>query len=70
MEDFNQKRKLMENLRLEKIDFKIKTYKDMGWGLEDKYANLFGEKTITNKNVKSVIKQSKLVICTYPETTF
>lgn len=70
MEDFNQKRKLMENLRLEKIDFKIKTYKDMGWRLEDKYANLFGEKTITNKNVKSVIKQSKLVICTYPETTF
>ena len=42
----------------------------MGWNLKEKYKNLFGEKYLTNKNVKSVIKNSKLIVCTYPETTF
>ena len=70
LEDFKQKRKFMEILNSEKIIFKIKTYRDMGWKLEDKYKKLFGKKSITNKDVKSVIQQSKLIICTYPETTF
>ena len=60
----------MEILNSEKIIFKIKTYQDMGWKLDDQYKKLFGKKTIINKDIKSVIKQSKLIVCTYPETTF
>ena len=70
LEDFKQKKQFMEILNSEKIIFKIKTYQDMGWKLDDQYKKLFGKKTIINKDIKSVIKQSKLIVCTYPETTF
>ncbi len=70
LEDFKQKKKFMENLNSEKINFKIKSYKNMGWCLEEKYKKFFGNKSITKKNVKKVIQESKLVVCTYPETTF
>ena len=41
----------------------------MGWNLKEKYKNLFGEKYLTNKNVNQSLN-SKLIVCTYPETTF
>ena len=70
LDDFNQKLNYLKILRIKNIKFKIKTYRNMGWNLKEKYKNLFGEKYLTNKNVKSVIKNSKLIVCTYPETTF
>lgn len=42
----------------------------MGWHLEERYKKLYGSEKILNMSVKSAIKNSKLLICTYPETTF
>ena len=55
LEDFKQKKKFMEILNSEKINFKIKPYENMGWCLEEKYKKIFGNELIT-KNIKNVIQ--------------
>lgn len=70
LNDFEQKKKLIDILKKNNLDFRIKPYKDMGWHLEERYKKLYGSEKILNMSVKSAIKNSKLLICTYPETTF
>ena len=61
---------MMEDLKKKNIEFSIKTYQNKGWNLEKKYKDKFGDKIICHKDMKSVLNESKLIICTYPETTF
>ena len=51
--------------------FRIKTYQDMGWSQDLRYRDRLNKNVIyENKNLKMAIKESKLLICTYPNTTF
>ena len=74
LEDFNQKVefiKLLNAFKLPKFNFKIRPYRDRGWCLKDRYIDIFGSKIIsTKKTIKAEFSDSKLNICTYPETTF
>ncbi len=70
VKDYEQKVKMMEDLKKKNIEFSIKTYQNKGWNLEKKYKDKFGDKIICHKDMKSVLNESKLIICTYPETTF
>ena len=70
LDDFNQKEKFLNFIRKSNINFKIKPYKNMGWNLGEKYKKLFGEDHIVRKNLKTVISESKIIVCTYPATTF
>lgn len=69
-EDYEQKKLFMKKLNQAKINFFIKPYNNKGWCIKERYINEFGKEKILNKDLISVIKESKLVICTYPETTF
>ena len=74
LEDFNQKVefiKLLNAFKLPKFSFKIRPYPDNGWSLKDRYIDIFGIKTISaQKTLQDDFSNSKLIICTYPETTF
>ena len=74
LEDFNQKVefiKLLNAFKLPKFSFKIRPYPDRGWSLKDRYIDNFGTKIIsTHKTLHHDFSDSKLIICTYPETTF
>ncbi|MAV94732.1 MAG: hypothetical protein CMA31_03480 [Euryarchaeota archaeon] len=74
LEDFNQKVKfikLLNAFKLPKFSFKIRPYPDRGWSLKDRYIDNFGTKTIsTHKTLQDDFLDAKVIICTYPETTF
>ena len=74
LEDFNQKVafiKLLNAFKLPEFNFKIRPYPDRGWSLRDRYIDIFGIKTIsTHKTLQDDFSHSKVIICTYPETTF
>jgi putative transferase (TIGR04331 family) len=54
-----------------KLNFKIKPYQEMGWSLSSRYRDRLNKNVIhENPNLKIVIRESKLLICTYPNTTF
>ena len=54
-----------------KLKFKIKPYSNQGWNLGKKLKKIYGnEKIICDRDYKKYFKNSKLVITTYPETTF
>lgn len=61
----NLKGKLQENVL-------IKPYpNDCGWNLKNRYLNYFGEDKVSKEvNLFKNLLSSRLVICTYPETTF
>lgn len=55
---------IFENLR-------IRPYESMGWGLKERYINEFGLNHIdTVNNYKTFLLKSKILIITYPQTTF
>lgn len=72
LKDFAQKENFINYLGDDVFNkLKIKAYPDRGWDLRNKYLRLVGEEKIDNSS--SIIKtfeKSKLVVCTYPQTTF
>lgn len=74
LEDFYQKVefiKLLNAFKLPKFSLKIRPYPDRGWSLKDRYIDIFGIKIVsTQKTLQDDFLDSKLNICTYPETTF
>ena len=62
--------KLIKGLGLENIQ--IRPYPNSeGWSSTEKYIDEFGEEVISKANsIKQDLMQSKVVICTYPQTTF
>jgi putative transferase (TIGR04331 family) len=54
-----------------KYRVKIRPYPDQGWGLPEKYAQIFGkDKLDLTSTYNQFLEFSKVVVCTYPETTF
>jgi putative transferase (TIGR04331 family) len=74
LEDFNQKVefiKLLNAFKLPEFSFKIRPYPDRGWSFKDRYIDMFGTKILSKqKTLQDDFLDSKLNICTYPETTF
>ncbi len=68
LEDFKQKKDLLNLLKDKNIRFKIKPFKNRGWNLSKKYKYNFGKNSLVNLSTKDLIKKSKLLICGYPET--
>ena len=51
--------------------FKIHPYKNVGFNTRDLYINELGNNKIsTNRNLVSFFKEAKILVCTYPQTTF
>lgn len=51
--------------------FKVRPYSNMGWFTKDRYSDLYGKKIISKKKTLfQDIEVSKLIVCTYPQTTF
>ncbi len=52
-------------------NLKIRPYPNMGWHTKQRYIDKFSDSVIDNsKDYKTFIKNSKILICTYPQTTF
>jgi putative transferase (TIGR04331 family) len=51
--------------------FKVKPYPNRGWNTFDRYTDELGvDKIFCRERIDEVFSQSKIIICTYPETTF
>jgi putative transferase (TIGR04331 family) len=51
--------------------FKVKPYPDQGINTTQKYKDTLGmHHVFTEKNIVRVFEHSKIIVCTYPETTF
>jgi putative transferase (TIGR04331 family) len=72
IEDFEQKTKFINTLNKKAcIDFKIRAFSDQDWSLGNRYADMYGDSILsTNKKIFQDFLQSKIIICSYPETTF
>jgi len=73
LNDFNQKVDFIKKLKSSVYNnLKIRVYPTKsGWDTYSRYIDNFGiEKISTSKSINSDIANSKLVICTYPQTTF
>ena len=72
MDDFEQKTKFINTLsKKARINFKIRPYPNMEWLLGSKYADMYGDAILsTNKTMFQDFLQSKMIICSYPQTTF
>jgi putative transferase (TIGR04331 family) len=72
LEDFKQKVDFIESVSIS-LQNKVKVfpYPHPGWDSRDKYIDLFGEGIISgNKVFNDAIYNSKIIVCTYPQTTF
>ncbi len=70
--DYKQKLDFADNLRpVIKDSLKIKPYPEMGWNIRQRYADDLGpDKISQSKTLRDAICNSKIVVCTYPQTTF
>tara|TARA_Y100000768_G_scaffold333690_1_gene273902 strand:- start:34246 stop:36000 length:1755 start_codon:yes stop_codon:yes gene_type:complete len=51
--------------------FLIRPYSDQGWNFTNKFRKTYGnKKLILGNNYYQYLKKSKIVVCTYPETSF
>ena len=53
-----------------KKKFKIKTHHNLGFNEEKKFIKDLGNEIISKSSYIDFIRKSKVIICTYPETTF
>jgi putative transferase (TIGR04331 family) len=72
MDDFKQKTKFINALNKKaRINFKIRPYPNREWLMGNRYANMYGDAILaTNNKIFQDFSQSKIIICSYPETTF
>jgi len=51
--------------------FQIKPYPNRGWDTRQRFVDILGARRVTNeKKLSRFISSSRVVICTYPQTTF
>jgi len=72
LEDFDQKVVFIENSSaLFNGEVKIFPYSPSDWDIKSRYIDVFGEQIISPyKKFSDVINKSKIIVCTYPQTTF
>ncbi len=72
LDDFKQKCDFINELdKLSRKDFKIRPYPDVGWSFRSRYSDIYGKSIISsNRTLSQDFSNSKLIICSYPQTTF
>jgi putative transferase (TIGR04331 family) len=72
LSDYKQKADFVKMLSIETREcFKIRPYSDIGWSTKNRYIDQFGSEIISTKaKLLDEYSNSKLIICTYPQTTF
>jgi putative transferase (TIGR04331 family) len=51
--------------------FRVKPYRNVGWNTRQRFSDAIGaDKILAEPSYKRCLAQSRVVICTYPETTF
>jgi putative transferase (TIGR04331 family) len=51
--------------------FKVKPYPDLGWRMHQRFvARLGGEHVVSDPRLQNVLKSARMIVCTYPQTTF
>jgi putative transferase (TIGR04331 family) len=51
--------------------FRVKPYRNLGWNTRQRISDLIGpERIYSGPSYEHCLRQSRLVVCTYPETTF
>lgn len=51
--------------------FRVKPYRNLGWNTRQRFSDAIGaDKIFAGASYKSCLARSRVVICTYPETTF
>jgi putative transferase (TIGR04331 family) len=72
LDDFNQKVNFIDLLDTKaRAVFRVRPYPDRGWSTEDRYSDIYGKEIISkNKTLSKSYEASKLIVCTYPQTTF
>jgi putative transferase (TIGR04331 family) len=70
--DLEQKTKFINTLNKKaRINFKIRPATNNGWFIGNRYADMYGDAILsTNKKMFQDFSQSKIIICSYPQTTF
>jgi putative transferase (TIGR04331 family) len=70
--DLEQKTKFINTLNKKaRINFKIRPAPNNGWFIGDRYTDMYGNAILsTNKKMFQDFSQSKMIICSYPQTTF
>ncbi len=71
LDDYNQKLEFINNLdKSIKNYLKIRADIDYGWNIKQRYINKLGiEKISPHKTLLNAFDHSKVIVCTYPETT-
>jgi putative transferase (TIGR04331 family) len=72
MEDYCQKKEFINNLDSNVIrKTKLRVFDELGWKLKQRYANDFPFINIeSSESFIQALSCSKIIVCTYPETTF
>jgi putative transferase (TIGR04331 family) len=72
LEDFSQKQAFIQSLPvLIQEEVKVLPYKNVGWETKARYIDIFGAQIISPYGtVLEAIRNSKIMVCTYPQTTF
>lgn len=72
LDDFLQKKNFITDLDDSVFGHaKVRPYPDRGWQIKERYIAEFGAKIIsTFKSMDEDISNSKIIICSYPQTTF
>jgi len=73
LEDFKQKVDFIHLMKVSNLEeVKVRPYEGIqGWSTKERYIDIFGDKIISNcKTAGEVFKNSKIVVCAYPQTAF
>jgi putative transferase (TIGR04331 family) len=72
LEDYEQKLEFIRSLSSPSyLALQVRPYPDKGWKTRDRYIDVIGKNKISRgKTIYEDIHKSKIVICTYPVTTF
>jgi len=72
LEDYNQKLNFIKNIPCELQQYtKIFPYPVSPWNFQQRFSDVFGKKIISNsKSFDEAIYGSRIIVCTYPQTTF
>ncbi len=52
------------------VQVKYKPYPNLGWNTSKYISTKYNEELIINDSFNEILKKSKLIVCTYPQTTF
>lgn len=72
LKEIEQKKKFLSHLLIQhEREIKYYPYPKEAWQTSDRFSDIFGKNILSNySNFDDVLSKSKIVICSYPQTTF